>query len=83
MTREISEYAEKEGLFKFHITSLNLLNPANKPDDFETRALFLFESGTKEFPITEKKNNITYFRYMAPLYIEKNAFSAIQIRAIK
>ena len=71
MTREISEYSEKEGLFKFHITSLNLLNPANKPDDFETRALFLFERGTKEFSITEKKNNITYFRYMAPLYVEE------------
>lgn len=71
MTREISEYAEKEGLFKFHLTSLNLVNPANKPDDFETRALSLFEKGTKETSHTEKKNGITYFRYMAPLYIEK------------
>ena len=71
MTREISEYAEKEGLFKFHLTSLNLLNPANKPDDFETRALSLFEKGIKETSHTEKKDGITYFRYMAPLYIEK------------
>ena len=35
MTREISEYAEKEGMFKFHITSLKLINPHNKPDEFE------------------------------------------------
>ncbi|MDI6744822.1 MAG: diguanylate cyclase [Thermodesulfovibrionales bacterium] len=71
MTREISEYAEKEGLFKFHLTSLNLLNPANKPDDFEARALSLFEKGTKETSYTENKDGITYFRYMAPLYTEK------------
>lgn len=71
MAREISEYAEKDGLFKFHLTSLNLLNPANKPDVFETRALSLFEKGIKETSHTEKKNGITYFRYMAPLYIEK------------
>ncbi|MCX5718314.1 MAG: diguanylate cyclase [Nitrospirae bacterium] len=71
MTREISEYAEKEGVFKFHSTSLKLLNPVNKPDDFEARALSLFEKGIKEISHTEKKNGITYFRYMAPLYIEK------------
>ena len=71
MTREISEYAEKEGLFKFHLTSLNLLNPANKPDDFEARALSLFVKGIKETSHIEKMNGITYFRYMAPLYIEK------------
>ncbi|RJQ39397.1 MAG: diguanylate cyclase [Nitrospiraceae bacterium] len=71
MTREISEYAEKEGLFNFHLTSLNLLNPANKPDDFETRALSLFERGTNEFFGIEKKNKKAYFRYMAPLYVEQ------------
>lgn len=71
MTREISAYSEKEGLFKFHITSLNLLNPANKPDEFETRALSLFEKGVREIFDTAKINNTTYFRYMAPLYVEK------------
>jgi len=74
MTREISEYSEKEGLFKFHITSLHLLNPANKPDEFETKALTLFNSGEKEFFQTEKIDNKTYFRYMAPLYMEKECF---------
>ncbi|MBI3376971.1 MAG: diguanylate cyclase [Nitrospirae bacterium] len=83
MTREISEYAEKEGLFKFHLTSLNLLNPANKPDDFETRALSLFEKGINETSHIEKKNGITYFRYMAPLYIEKECLQCHSAQGYK
>jgi diguanylate cyclase (GGDEF)-like protein len=71
MTREISEYAEKEGLFKFHITSLKLVNPHNKPDEFEEKALRQFENGVaKEVSRTELVNNRAYFRYIAPLYIE-------------
>jgi diguanylate cyclase (GGDEF)-like protein len=68
MTREISQYSEKEGLFSFHITSLKLLNPDNKPDEFEKDALLLFERGEKEFFQKESRNNRTYFRYMSPLY---------------
>jgi diguanylate cyclase (GGDEF)-like protein len=71
MTREISEYSEKEGLFSFHITSLYLINPDNKPDEFEESALRAFENGQKEFFREAKKKNRTYFRYMAPLYIEE------------
>jgi len=71
MTREISELAEREGLFTFHITSLKLLNPNNKPDEFETRALRLFEKGEKEVFEEETRNSRQYFRYMAPLHVEK------------
>jgi len=55
MTREISEYSEKEGLFKFRITSLKPLNPNNKPDAFETEALKLFEKGEKRYSIMKIK----------------------------
>ncbi len=73
MSRELSEYAEKEGMFKFHITSLKLMNPHNEPDEFEKKALLQFESGAaKEVTRTELINNRTYFRYMAPLYIEQD-----------
>jgi len=71
MTREISELAGRDGPFNFHITSLNLLNPMNKPDEFETRALHLFEKGEKEVYQKETRGNMTYFRYMAPLHVEK------------
>lgn len=68
MTRELSEHAEQQGEFKFHITSLKLLNPNNRPDEFERQALHQFETqGLREVFRTEKMNNKTYFRYMAPL----------------
>jgi diguanylate cyclase (GGDEF)-like protein len=71
MTRELSEYAAREGVYHFHLTSLKQLNPANKPDAFETEALQRFERGAREVSRTEIVNNRTYFRYMAPLYVEK------------
>lgn len=71
MTREISEYAEKSGSFRYHITSLKPLNPGNKPDPFETRALTSFEKGQQEtFAVFDEENTSTY-RYMAPLPVEE------------
>ncbi len=73
MTREISEYAEKDGLFKFHITSLKPLNPKNMADAFEREALLHFEKGNlHEFFRTERINKKDFFRYMAPLYVEQS-----------
>ncbi len=73
MTRELSEYAEKDGLYTFHITSLKLMNPHNKPDAFEENALRQFEGGdAHETFQTEQINGRTYFRYMAPLYVEED-----------
>jgi diguanylate cyclase (GGDEF)-like protein len=69
MTREISEYAEREGLFQFHITSLKPLNPDNKADAFETKALKLFEQGEKEAFQSDLTDG-TVFRYMAPLFVD-------------
>lgn len=72
MTREISEIADKKRIFKFKITSLNPLNPKNKPDKFERDALQLFDQGKDEYFTFEKENEeIVNFRYMAPLITEK------------
>ncbi len=71
MTRELSEHAENNRLFKFHITSLKLMNPHNKPDAFEEKALRQFERDKAgEAFQTELINNRTYFRYMAPLLVD-------------
>ena len=43
VTREISSYAENEGLYRFRLTSLKLRNPANAPLPFEKEALRHFE----------------------------------------
>lgn len=72
MTRQISELAEKESRFRFHITSLNLLNPQNTADAFEEEALMGFANGDKEHFRDEVKHGKTFFRYMAPLYVEES-----------
>lgn len=71
MTKQLSEIAlEKKGV-KFHITSLNPLNPENAPTKREEKLLQEFELGVKEkgFFIEEGENS-PYF-YMAPLIAEK------------
>ena len=74
MSREISELAEKEGAYKFHLTSLNPLNPANIPDKFERIALEQFEAdrNLKEKYVKYKdiEGNWEY-RYIAPLITDK------------
>ena len=72
MTQEISVLAEKDGLFRFHITSLKPLNPVNTPDAFEREALKLFEQGTREFAITDVIRGRRFFRFIAPLFVEKS-----------
>lgn len=72
MVREISEIVAQEGTFQFHMASRKPLNPANTPNDFENRALLGFEQGDKEAFIKEGENGSTYFRYMAPLYVEES-----------
>lgn len=71
MTREISKIAESEGAFQFHITSLKPLNPNNIPDPFERQALMSFAQGKTEAISKEKIDGATYYRYMAPLFVEK------------
>lgn len=70
--KELSKYAEKEGLYWFRTTSLQLTNPENKPDDFEMAALMKFEGGgMKEVSKIDTIGQKSFYRYIAPLYIEQ------------
>ena len=75
MTREISEIADKEGAFQFHITSLKPLNPKNTPDSFERQALMGFTQGKSEAIGKEKSGGVTHYRYMAPLFVEQTCLA--------
>lgn len=75
MTREISEIAEKDAAFRFHMTSLQLLNPENAPDAFEKTALERLDRGEREFHATEQNGDRMIFRYFAPLYVEKSCLT--------
>ncbi len=73
VTRELSKYSREKGLYWFHITSLNLINQANAPDEFERKALIEFEkNGLKEFISIDTIENANFLRYISPLYIEES-----------
>ena len=71
MTRQISDISREQEGFKFHITSLNPIRPANRATETEISALLSFTDGTKETGkfITSQGKEI--FFYMAPLYVQQ------------
>ncbi|HMK44309.1 MAG TPA: ATP-binding protein [Dissulfurispiraceae bacterium] len=72
ITKELSRYAEEQGLYWFHITSLKLTNPENAPDDFERAAIGAFERGeASELFTVEIADKKPFLRYVAPLYVEE------------
>lgn len=48
MTRQISEISNKQSNYHFKITSLKPINPSNRADSFETKALKYFDRNPKE-----------------------------------
>jgi signal transduction histidine kinase len=72
VTRELSVYAAREGMGQFNVTSLQPVNPANAPDEFERRSLQKFEKGAEETVAIEKIAGRYHLRYMAPLKVDSN-----------
>lgn len=70
VTRELSEYASREGMGQFNVTSLNPMNPDNIPDDFERISLEQFNQGAAEAVTIEKAEQARRLRYMAPLEVD-------------
>jgi len=71
MTRQLAEIAAKQGGGQFHITSLTPIRPENRAEDWERKWLEDFQGGAKErgsFLSTQKG---IQFRYMAPLFVDK------------
>jgi signal transduction histidine kinase len=73
VTRELSEYAFKDGWCTFRVTSLRPINPANVPDEFEQQGLLkLQENHNKEIIAIEDAPGGRILRYLAPLKIENS-----------
>ncbi|MEA3359273.1 MAG: ATP-binding protein [Thermodesulfobacteriota bacterium] len=73
VTKKLSEYASQAALYRFHITSLDLLNPENKPNLFEEESLKIFQDGNQnEIFKVEFKENDEKFQYMIPLRLNKS-----------
>ncbi|MCP4137884.1 MAG: response regulator [bacterium] len=75
MTRQISELAKRQKGVTFNITSLNPINPRNKPYAWEKERLKDFEKGTKEWGDFLLTNCSKEYRYMAPLYVKKSCLT--------
>jgi len=72
MTRLVFQIGEEQYGQKGHITSLNPINPENKADEWETKALKSFEEGTSEYSDIERINNDNYLRLMLPMKVENS-----------
>ncbi len=72
VTRKLSEYSMRENLYHFRLAALTPMNPKNKPDNFEKKALldFIRQNKNEVYSFnTEKK--ASQFRYTVPLYVDK------------
>jgi len=80
VTREISNYSQNAGLYKFRLTSLKLINPDNAPLPFERKALRYFEDKGYELTKTGRASEIlennsrTYVR-IVPLVVEESCLT--------
>lgn len=69
MTRQVHELENPKKGILGHITSLNPIRPANKPDEWEKEALLSFEEGEDERYSVESLNGKKYLRFMKPLFV--------------
>ncbi len=65
----MEEFSELYGV-KARITGLKVLNPANRPDEWEKQALFAFERGEKEAVAVMRVNGEPLLRVMRPMIME-------------
>lgn len=72
MTRQVHEIAGGQYGVKGHITSLNPIRPENRPDEWEARALHLFESGESEYSSVENIDGMKHLRFMHAMTVEQN-----------
>ena len=75
VTRELSEYAARSGFCWFRITSLNPVNPENKPDSFEQGAMEQFKQGLAEYEAITDTSNGRVHRYIAPLIVQESCLT--------
>lgn len=72
MTRLVFQMGEEQYDQKGHITSLNPIRPENKADEWETKALKLFEKGETKYSSVESIDGVDHVRFMRPMVVEKS-----------
>lgn len=72
MTRQLSQSILEEAKIRVRISSLQPINPANHPEDWEREALLAFERGNREVSEIVQNGSSRSLRYMAPLLTERS-----------
>ncbi len=72
MTRQVHELGALRFGDRSHLTSSKPVNPANRPDVWEVRALAALERGNTEFGEMATMGDDAYYRLMVPLRIEES-----------
>ena len=73
MTGEIAELLAADTGVRFHLTSLDPVNPDNAPDGWEASHLDDFDEGISEVgEFLDGTDDGDVYRYMAPLYVEES-----------
>ena len=71
MTRRVFTLTEEMYGLKGHITSLNLLNPGNDPDEWEKQCLTTFEEDPSAISEFMLMNGEPFLRFMRPMITQK------------
>lgn len=75
MTRQLSDLTRNNEV-RLHITSLKPKNPANAPDEWETRAMKEFTGPfDRKIELVGTAPSVRSFRFMAPLEVEQPCLS--------
>ena len=87
LSQMMKDYTKLYGV-RTHITSKKLLNPKNKPDEWETYALENIESTRKQYFEISKIDGKEYLRLMNPLVTKKaclkcHAFQGYKVNDIR
>jgi len=83
MTRQIAEINKQENDLQFHITSTNPIRPANKADEWETKALESFGTGRNEVFEHISNDTVSQYRYIAALVTEESCLKCHAIQGYK
>ena len=83
MTRQVHELLKEKKGIQGHITSLKPVQPENKADPWETKALQAFEKGESEVVSIEKMDGQDYLRLMRPLVTEKDCLKCHEKQGYK
>lgn len=71
MLRQVQEDFSTEYGIKGHLTSLKLMNPNNKADDWEIASLLRFEQGQSDVSETTTIEGSSFLRVMVPMVTQK------------